>query len=374
MEENLPRPPYLKIFLISSPVGAIFGIIIVTALSFFWDTTWPLNYYLLIVLFPALVSGGGGVLGSFLEVTLQQKGWGDEGLRRGVGFLVVSLLGLVLGLTALAIWGRPLMDEAVFRNAVIIVFGGIFFGGAIALFDYRRWKVRRRMMELEVENRFLGELAHRDQLLQEATRNLIVAEERNRMARELHDSISQGVHGIVYGIQSLREQPGNVGQREKEILDHLEATSEATLQELQELIGELKPSLLEDQGLEEALRLYGDLFARRQGVDLKIEIDYRGGLSPEQEVALYRIVQEALSNIGRHARAKRAELSLRKEGGVFLLEVSDDGKGFAPETVSRGQGLDNMATRARQANGWLEVNSRPGEGTTVKVELTGYIK
>lgn len=59
MEENLTRPPYLKIFLISSPVGAIFGIIIVTALSFFWDTTWPLNYYLLIVLFPALVSGGG---------------------------------------------------------------------------------------------------------------------------------------------------------------------------------------------------------------------------------------------------------------------------------------------------------------------------
>lgn len=372
MGDNLPRPPYLKVFLISAPVGAIFGIIVVTLLSFFWDLTWPLNYYLLIVLFPALVSGGGGMLGSFLEVTLQERGWGDESLRRGVSFFVVSFLGLVIGLTVLFIWGRPFLDGTLFRDAVFIVFGGIFFGGAIALFDYRRWKVRRRMMELEVENRFLGEIAHRDQLLQEATRNLIIAEERNRMARELHDSISQGVHGIVYGLQSLREQLGEMGQREKEILNHLEATSEATLQELQELIGELKPSLLEDQGLEEALRLYADLFARRQGVDLTIEVNYPGGLSPDQEVAVFRIVQEGLSNMGRHARAKKAWISFQKGEDQFTLEIKDDGQGFSPETVPRGEGLDNMATRARQANGWLEINSNPGEGTVIKVEFSCF--
>ncbi len=372
MAGNLTRLPYLKVFLISAPVGAIFGLIVVTSLSFFWDLTWPMNYYLLVVLFPALVSGGGGVLGSLLEAILEDRGWEDEALRRGVSFFVVAFLGLLIGLTVLFIWGRPLLDETLFRNAILIVLGGIFFGGGIAFFDYRRWKVRRRMMELEVENRFLGEIAHRDQLLQEATRNLIVAEERNRMARELHDSISQGVHGIVYGLQSLREQLGEMDQREKEILNHLEATSSATLQELQELIGELKPSLLEDQGLEEALRLYADLFARRQNLDLEIEVNYPGGLSPEQEVAIFRIVQEGLSNIGRHARAKKTWISFQKENNHFILAIKDDGQGFVPETVARGEGLDNMAARAHQANGRLELKSKPGEGSVIKVEFSSF--
>ncbi len=370
MEENIIREQFIKGFFFSFSVGAFFGIILAIGFAVFGDTSWPFLYYLPLVIFPGLVAGSGGILGGILEMQLKKRGWGDEGLRRGISFFVVAFLAMIIGLMALYFWGRPFLPPGLFRNAAFAVVGGILFGGAVALFDYRRWKVKRKMLELELENRFLSEINHRDQLLQDASRNLILAEERNRMARELHDSISQGVHGIVYGLQSLKEHLADSDKRGSEILNHLQDTSEATLRELKELIGELKPSQLEDQGLEEALGLYSDLCARRHDFDLTQNIDYPGGLSPEQEVAIYRITQEAFSNIGRHAAAKKVHFYFGKEKDYYILEISDDGRGFATENVVKGQGLDNMAARARQASGWLEINSQPDNGTILRVELS----
>ena len=245
---------------------------------------------------------------------------------------------------------------------------GITFGAIFALFNYRAETIRQRIQLLELENRHLADLASREELLREAARKLAVAEERNRMARELHDSISQGVHGIVYSLRSLRAVLAD-NPRGREILGHLEETAADTLKELRRLVMELTPSPLEDQDLEDALRLHCDLFARRQQLELELDLDYRGRLQPDQEVALYRITQEALTNVQKHAAADRVRVSLR-DGAETILTIEDDGKGFVVETVAGGHGLHNMANRARQSGGVFEIRSRPGQGTTVIVKYS----
>jgi signal transduction histidine kinase len=149
------------------------------------------------------------------------------------------------------------------------------------------------------------------------------------------------------------------------ILNHLEETAANALQELRRLVMELSPSPLEDRSLEEALTLHCDLFARRTQVELNLELDYNGALQPDQEMAVYRITQEALANIQKHAEAGRVAVSLQSKDGATCLSITDNGKGFEPQTAKKGHGLTNMADRARQSGGRLEIKSAPLQGTTV---------
>lgn len=214
----------------------------------------------------------------------------------------------------------------------------------------------------------LAELALREELLQKAARNLAVAEERNRMARELHDSITQNIHGILYSLRPLREVlAGN--QQGMKILNHLEETAAGALQELRRLVMELSPSPLEDRSLEEALSLQCDLFTRRTQVELSLELDYNGTLQPDQEMAVYRITQEALANIQKHAEAGRVVVSLQSDADTVCLSITDNGKGFDPKTAGKGHGLANMAQRARQSGGKLEIKSAPRQGTTITLKF-----
>ena len=254
-----------------------------------------------------------------------------------------------------------------------MMLAGLAFGAVFALIVYRTERTRERLILLELENRHLAELAAREDLLREAARNLAVAEERNRMARELHDSISQGMHGIVFALRSLRTSlAGN--SRGLETLDALEETAAATLRELRRLIVELEPSPLNEHGLVEALRLHGDLFARRQQIELQLNLGYNGGLQPEQEAALYRIAQEALANIAQHARAGRVELALTTGSAAgagnkaVTLTIRDNGCGFDQAAITPGFGK-NMAARARQGGGTLTISSHPGAGTAITVTL-----
>jgi len=329
-----------------------------------WPYDRPALFLVALSLFTAIISGIGGMVGAHLDGVLGRKGVGNPFWRM---LLTLAIVSAVPAGAALLFIVRGL-DPDLRRYSLLGVFLGLVFGGLVAFINYRLWTVQQRVITLEMENRYLAELAEKNRLLQEAARSLAVAEERNRMARELHDSISQGMHGIVYSLHSLRHLLGT-GGREGEILDHLEETTQSTLQELQRMIMELKPSPLEDHGLEGALRWHCELFAQRHQVKLDQRLQYHGGLSPEQEVALYRILQEALANIQKHAGASVVEVSLEENDTQVTMTVRDNGQGFDPSTVKRGNGLENMAARARQGGGHLLVESRPGGGTCLEVVL-----
>lgn len=369
MKEDSPKQPFGKAFAFSFSVGGVFGFL--AGFVFHGLGVFALSPYILLpltALIAGSISGSAGVLGMHINKVLDQKGW-EEGRRRAISYVIIAVLTLTLGIGTLILFGKDVLDTTIFRRILFIIILGPVMGAVISLIDYRVWRVRRRMIELEMENRFLGDLAHRDHLLQEAIKNILVAEERNRMARDLHDSISQGVHAIVYGLHTLQSYVPQDSQKGREIFDHLQATSQATLVELRELIGQLKPSALEDKGLTEALSLQADIVARCYGFTLQTHLNYQGGLSSEQEIAIYRIVQEALANAARHAGADEVQLHLYKRGNSTIVRIADDGRGFQRSKVQAGMGLNNMEMRARQANGHFSLNSQEGRGTIVEVQF-----
>lgn len=371
----MPKPKALtphelrKTFLLSAGAGAAFGLIAGILILQKGPLPIPAALFLpLIALGTALFAGGAGLVGALLESRLAS--WGvEKGLvRLAISFTLVAFLTLALTLAGTTLLGHVPLFSDLNQFTLLGAAAGITFGAIFALFNYRAETIRQRMQLLELENRHLADLASREALLREAARNLAVAEERNRMARELHDSISQGVHGIVYSLRSLRTVlPDN--PRGLEILGHLEETAADTLKELRRLVMELTPSPLENQGLEDALRLHCDLFGRRQQLELEVDLNYQGQLQPDQEVALYRITQEALTNVQKHAGADRVKVSL-KGGAETILTIQDNGKGFVAEAATGGHGLHNMAHRARQSGGVFQIHSRPGQGTTVTVKYT----
>lgn len=365
MKGSQKSPQYLKDFMRSALAGAIFGLVFSLIFIIFLSTPWPPALFAAgVTLLTGLLSGLAGLGAAYLDGRLLSWGVQKGQLRTVITFGIVVLITFALTFAVPLYFGVITLDAGIQRYLMWGGLSGLAFGAVYAIITYRSDKVRQKMLLLEMQNRHLAELAYREELLREAARNLAVAEERNRMARELHDSISQGMHGIVYSLRSLRgvlkgNQPG------LEILGHLEETAAGTLKELRHLVVELTPSPLEEHGLPEALRLHCDLFSRRQAVELILELNYNGGLLPDQEAALYRIVQEALANIQQHADADRVEISLQEVNKIVQLSIVDNGKGFAPAAVARGHGLANISTRVRRNDGTLQIVSSPGEGAAI---------
>lgn len=366
-ENTPPENERRSAFITSALAGGGFGVVVGTVFLLMGIVEYPpLPFLGGLTLLTAGVSALAGLAGAVLDDWLKSCGVESHATRSLINFVII--IGMTFGASALIITGIGLEEIAptLQQYALPGMFLGLVFGIAVLLINYRLWTVQQKVRILEIENRYLAELGQKDQLLQEAARNLAVAEERNSMARELHDSISQGIHGIVYSLHSLRRQLGE-DTRASELLTHLEETTQATQQELRRLIMELTPSPLEDNNLAEALRLHCDLFSRRQQIEVDLTINYEGQLEPDQEVAVYRIVQEALANIQKHAGAKHVRLSLVAEKEQTRLLIADDGQGFAQETVDKGRGLANMAARARQNNGEFKLESAPGKGTAIEV-------
>lgn len=367
-EQTLPEESKLRSFITSALAGGAFGLVVGTIflLMGIVDNFSPIVFLGGIALLTSSVSGLSGLGGALLDDTLKNRGLESPALRSLSIFIVITAVTFSVAFILISNFGWVEMAPAAEQYALPGMFMGLIFGALVALINYRLWSIKQKVHLLELENRYLAELSEKNQLLQEASRNMAVAEERNSMARELHDSISQGIHGIVYSIHSLRRQIGANSPTE-EIISHLEQTTEATLQELRRLIMELTPSPLDDNSLRDALRLHCELFSRRQQIKVDLELEYGGTLTPEQEVAVYRIVQEALANIQQHTTAKHVVISLVKEQDQIRLRIIDDGQGFDPTAVEKGNGLSNMATRARQNNGDFYLDSRLGSGTVITV-------
>jgi signal transduction histidine kinase len=225
-----------------------------------------------------------------------------------------------------------------------------------------------RVKEAEQREALRGELFKRVVAAQES--------ERQRIARELHDETGQALTAIGMGLRGLSTSLKTKTALEKaqEILRHLESLTTHSLSELQRLIADLRPSHLDDLGLPAALRWYANVIHERSG--LNTHVDIRGQekpVSPAAKTALFRIVQEALTNVVKHAVAENANIYLNFEPDGVGIKIIDDGQGFEPRSNRPGQriswGLKNMEERASLLGGKLTVRSHPGAGTSVEAYI-----
>ncbi len=214
--------------------------------------------------------------------------------------------------------------------------------------------------------------------LQMFSRQLIEAqeEERRRIARELHDQIGQVLTAVKMNLHTV-QRVCNGTEAGPHIKDNIEAVDEA-LRLVRDLSVDLRPPLLDDLGLVTALHWYIDRYAKRTGLAAKVIVDLEDPnerFSREIETACFRIAQEALTNVVRHARAKGVTLHLVKDANLLRLSVKDDGVGFDPETLQRRApravtlGLLGMKERAHAAAGDVEIDSKISKGTEIRLKL-----
>ncbi|WP_327088185.1 GAF domain-containing sensor histidine kinase [Nonomuraea sp. NBC_01738] len=204
--------------------------------------------------------------------------------------------------------------------------------------------------------------------LYERGRELAMLEERNRMARELHDAVTQKLFSLRLTAQAAATMLDSAPDKAAVELDRVQRLAGEALAELRAVIVELRPAELDRHGLAETLRKHVRMLDRLQSARLSFEHDDLPDLPSATEVVLLRVAQEALHNTLRHAAATHVAVRLTHEPGKVTLVISDDGRGF-DQAESRGLGLISMRDRAESVGGDLRVVSAPGEGTTVLVEV-----
>jgi signal transduction histidine kinase len=213
--------------------------------------------------------------------------------------------------------------------------------------------------------------------LYEQSRELSVVSERNRLALDLHDVVSQKLFSLVLTAEAAVTQLDRDPAAARQQVERLGELAREALEELRSLILGLRPPDLERDGLEGALRKEIEMLGRVHGVDVALSSDGVGNGADHdraRDLAVLRIANEALHNALHHAQAKHVEVRLAHPGRALVVEVRDDGLGFEPlqpELRSRHLGLTSMEERARELGGRLEIRSAPGTGTTVRLELGG---
>ncbi|HEY4026078.1 MAG TPA: GAF domain-containing sensor histidine kinase [Candidatus Dormibacteraeota bacterium] len=199
---------------------------------------------------------------------------------------------------------------------------------------------------------------------------LATVEERARVARELHDSVSQRLFGMVYEARAAALQTGDAQARDA--LRRLERGVSAALEEMKALVYAVRPKSLDRDGLEATLRDHVEALRRTGGAAIELRVHGELRLTPSQDLALLRIAQEAIYNALRHAAGARVQVGLEQDAGEARLSVRDWGPGFDPAALPRARrtmGLATMRERATAVRATLELDSAPGRGTEVRVRL-----
>ncbi len=269
--------------------------------------------------------------------------------------------------------GFPQTDEGWTFYVVIIAIQTIVIGGGSIIGEKvseQNEERRQALARLEVA---LDENAGLHAQLLTQAREAGILDERQRMAREIHDTIAQGLTGIVTQLEAAGQASDQPEERQRHI-DAAARLARDSLAEARRAVEASRPPQLDGRSLLEAITAVADEWTAQHGVP--VEVSSTGEaipLHPEVEVALLRIAQEALTNVAKHAGATRARLTLTYMGDVVTLDIRDDGVGFDPPTSTAprgaGFGLSGMRQRANRVAGTLSIESEPGGGTAISARV-----
>jgi signal transduction histidine kinase len=282
---------------------------------------------------------------------------------------VVAFCALTTTLNIILLFSiKGLVELTLFRSLLGIIFiecvAFLLVGHMIANLVKVQREQRQRLTEANAR------LAQHASTLEQ----LATSRERNRLARELHDTLAHSLSGVAVQLEAvdtlLDADTGEV----KTLLGQALASTRSGLTETRRALQALRASPLEDLGLALALRNLAESTVARSGLKLSLDVpDRLENLSPELEQGIYRVVQEALENVTRHAQAKNVELQLAQNNGGMLLTISDNGRGFDPKNIDliNQFGIQGMRERTEMLGGSLELDSRPEGGTTIRLVWRG---
>ena len=259
-------------------------------------------------------------------------------------------------------WLVPVVDEGVLGLRGGPDVSGAFLAGIVELLaaTLRGSHLRRSLGEKE---------AQRSRLLQA----LLTAqeEERSRIARDLHDQIGQSLTALLLGLDRQLERPVGSAEELQDELRRLRGLTAVTLADVRRIALDLRPAVLDEFGLAAALRRFARELNERYGIAVNVLVDVPDRLSREVETVLYRVAQEALTNVVRHAQAAEASIVVTVPQGSVQLVVEDDGVGFDPAALAPSEriGLIGMRERLELLGGSLRLESAPGSGCSVHARL-----
>ena len=220
------------------------------------------------------------------------------------------------------------------------------------------------MEKMRLERKYLSQII-------EAQEN-----ERRRISRELHDEIGQALTAIKFNLDMIDKDLPQTSSHLRGRLVEAKSLSHQTLTAMRQLSMDLRPTMLDDLGLIPTLRWYVQNFSNRLNIHSNFQaIGFEEKLPPQIETAFYRIVQEALNNIAKHAKANRIEISLEQRDSTIIASIIDNGKGFDldkvlhPESPERGFGIIGMQERISLLGGHIDIQSKPGFGTHIHIEV-----
>jgi len=291
-----------------------------------------------------------------------------------IGGQAVFILPRRKALTWIAIFSVAIvigqLTQFEFPNGLPFTFlylAGLFF---VASFSTTMLRINKERIQ---SDQLLDELQQAHLQLQEyagQAEELATAKERNRLARELHDSVAQTLYGLTLQAEAAaRELKKGQTDKAAEQLREIRDSAQQSLQETRLLIFELRPPILEREGLVAALRNRLESVESRSGLKVQTQLQELNQLPAEVESGLYGISNEALNNILKHARATSIKIALKKETDKTILEIQDNGIGFDMDVTPGGMGLQGMKERAEQFGGELRITSGTN-GTTIRVEVT----
>ncbi|MFN8441718.1 MAG: GAF domain-containing protein [Caldilineaceae bacterium] len=244
--------------------------------------------------------------------------------------------------------------------------------GGIALYFPQHRDISDEEVQLATAFARQAALILENDRLRHQVEQMAVIEERNRLARELHDSVTQSLYSLTLLAEGWRRmaQQGNFAQSQTAFAE-LKEISQTALREMRLLIHELRPPQLEEDGLYGAIHQRLMAVERRAGIEARLIADEMIDLPSAVEEGLYRIVQEALNNMLKHAAASRVTVELDVCDDAVVLQIQDNGQGFAmaDKQASGGVGLSSMRERANKLGGSFSIVSVPGQGTTVRVSV-----